>query len=60
MDPRIKTFLKILLGAVSVGAAHVFADPGSFSAFGSISLVLVAVGQIVANWLEKLGGGSPA
>jgi hypothetical protein len=52
MDPRIKTFLKVLGGAMLGAAAKVFADPGSFASFGVWAGTLVAIGAVIASWLE--------
>jgi len=55
MDPRIKTFFKLLLGGAAVGLAGVLADPTSYEAFGALATVFLAAGQFIANLLEKLG-----
>jgi hypothetical protein len=58
MDPRVKTFLKVLLGAVAGSAASVFANPDNFVAFGSIAGILTAAGTLLASYLEKLGSAA--
>ena len=52
MDPRIKTFLKVLGGTLAGAAASVFADPGNFASFGIWAGILTAAGAVIASWLE--------
>ena len=52
MDPRIKTFLKVLGGTLAGAAASVFANPDSFASFGIWAGILTAVGTVIASWLE--------
>ena len=54
MDPRIKTFLKVLAGGVLSAAAAVFGDPSNYSEFGAIVLILASVGAFIASQLEAL------
>ena len=54
MGPALKTFLKVLLGAVAASVAAFLVDPSHYVAFGSLASLFAAVGAFVASWLEKL------
>jgi hypothetical protein len=54
MDPRIKTFLKVLAGGALTGVSMVLVDPSNYVAFGSIAATLIALGAWVASKLEGI------
>ena len=53
MGPTLKTFLKVLLGVVGTAVAAFLVDPSHYVAFGSLSALFLAVGTVLASYLEK-------
>lgn len=53
MAPGLKTFLKVLLGAVGTAVAAFLVDPSHYVQFGGLATLFVAVGGYLAHLLEK-------
>lgn len=58
MSPALKTFLKVLLGAVSTAVAGVLVDPSNYAAFGGLAAIFAAVGAFIASKIEGLAASA--